>query len=180
MDFTMATDLAAFDTLVALSNAVDDHGLESPSLRVIARYAHCSASSLLNWFGDKGQLHRRTLIALGVTWRFTLMAELLPADEQGQVYARLRLAYAEIARTDPLVAAVVDDLILVERRIIEDTLRRSHRLQTIDPRIITVLHALLVQLWDTRSHPDAAASRTLLAEVVDALIGSPRSERAAG
>lgn len=83
MDLWMATDFEAFDTLVSFGTAVDEHGLASPSLRTIAGHANCSAATLVNWFGSKRELHRRTLVALGVKWGHVLFGDLLPTDPQG-------------------------------------------------------------------------------------------------
>lgn len=169
MDLWMATDFEAFDTLVSFGTAVDEHGLASPSLRTIAGYANCSAATLVNWFGSKRELHRRTLVALGVKWGHVLFGDLLPTDPQGRFYARLRLAYEEIARTDPPVAELLDELIALEQAIVAVWVRRVRKVKRVDQRTVMVLHALLLQLWDERTHPDAAAARSLLNETIDVL-----------
>jgi AcrR family transcriptional regulator len=172
MDFMMSTDLPAMDTVVSFGTAVDECGLESPSLRAVARAANCSASTLLAWFGCKAELHRRTLAAFGVRWRQTLTHGLIPSAPADLFYARLRLAFDELVRSDPLLAEVVDELILVERRLIGESLVRSYdlSLEQIDPQTITILHALLLALWDERAYPNSEESWGLLRRAARALV----------
>lgn len=178
MQMWTASDFAAFDTLVSLGTAVEEHGLEMPSLRTIARYANCSAGTLINWFGSKSELRRRTLIALGVKWGHILTTSLIPADPEARCYARLRLTYQEMARTDAAVAHLLGDLEQFERDIIVWWLQDSHRVTRVDPHTLTVLHALLLRLWDERAHPDDQASRLLLNHMIDACLGPPAVEGA--
>lgn len=72
MDFEPLREYEGEDARVALSTLVGRVGLDTPSLREIARTAKRSPSTLLAWFGNKAELHRRTLLALGVRWHQTL------------------------------------------------------------------------------------------------------------
>lgn len=178
----MSTDMTAMDTVVSFGMAVDACGLDSPSLRAVARAANCSPSTLISWFGSKTELHRRTLAAFGVRWRHTLYAGLIPTTPTDRFYARLRLAFDELARTDPLVAEVLDELMLLERQLIGKTLVQSYdlALESIDPQVISVLHALLVGLWDERAHPDPDESWALLRRATQALVGWSDTSSSAG
>jgi AcrR family transcriptional regulator len=173
MDFTMSTDLPAMDTVVSFGAAVDQRGLDSPSLRAIAQAANCSPSTLIAWFGSKAELHRRTLAAFGVRWHHTLSTGLIPVTALDRLRGRLRLAFGELARSDPAVAQVLDELVLLEREVIGRMLVGSYGLarETIDPEVISVLHALLVGLWDERAHPDPDESWALLRRAARALVG---------
>jgi AcrR family transcriptional regulator len=172
MDFMMSTDLPAMDTVISFGRAVDECGLESPSLRAIAREANCSPSTLLAWFGSKAELHRRTLLAFGVRWRQALTHGLIPSTPTDLFYARLRLALDELARSDPLLAEALDELVVVERRLIGESLARSYELspELIDPQAITILHALLLGLWDERSYPNSEEAWALLRRAARALV----------
>lgn len=170
----MSTDLPAIDTVVSFGMAVDECGLQSPSLRAIAREANCSPSTLIAWFGSKAELHRRTLAAFGVRWRHTLSYGLIPSTPTDSFRARLRLAFDELARSDPFVAEVLDELVVLERQMIGESLMRSYDLspEQLDPQVVAVLHALLRSLWDERSYPDPEVARGLLRRAAQALVRS--------
>lgn len=174
MDLWTSTDLDAFTALVWFGAAVEEHGLESPSLRTIAS-GHCSPGSLINWFGRKAELHRRVVRTLGVKWGYTLSASLVPVTDPDRFYARLRLAYEELARTDPAVGAELDELMKLERDAIAWWLQWTHerKIGTVDERIITLLHALLLRLWDVRIYPDPQAALALLEDIINAWFGKP-------
>lgn len=78
MDFSLLRDFEGEDARVARGTAVSGHGLDSPSLREIARTAMRSPSTLLAWFGSKAELHRRALLALGVRWYWLLQEHPIP------------------------------------------------------------------------------------------------------
>lgn len=162
----------AFTTLVWFGAVISEEGLDSPSLRRIAR-DRCSPGTLLNWFGSKAGLHQRVLRTLGVKWGHSLSGSLVPVSDAARFYARLRLAYEELARTDAALAAGVDELANLEREIIAWWLGSTHQCASVDPRVITVVHALLMRLWDDRVHPDPRAALVLLEEVINACVGKP-------
>lgn len=170
-----STDLDAFSALVWLGDAVSDQGLETPSLRRIAQ-DRCSPGSLINWFGTKAELHRRVVRTLGVKWGHVLGKSLVPLDEQDWFYARLRLAYEEIARSDAAVATALDELVQLERDTIGWWVAMTHD-RALAPKTTTVLHALLLRLWDRRAHPDTQASLELLEEFINFWIGKPVIDR---
>jgi hypothetical protein len=176
MDLWTSADFEGFSALVWLGAAVEEHGLESPSLRTIAR-GRCSPGTLLNWFGRKPELERRVVRALGVKWGFVLTSTLVPGTEEERFYARLRLAYDDLARNDAAVAGELAELEVLEREIIAWWLRSTHGCTEPDVRVVTVVHALLVRLWDVRVHPDPRAALALLEEVVNVLVGDPVLER---
>lgn len=177
----MSTDLAAMDTVVSFGRAVDEIGLSSPGLRAIAREANCRPSTLIAWFGSKAELHRRTLAAFGVWWGHTLARELIPSTPNDLFHARLRLAFEELARSDPSVADVLDEVVLLERQLLGEMLAQSYDLpvELIDPQTIVVLHALLLGLWDARAHPDPEEAWKLLRHAARALV-RPQSTAVAG
>jgi hypothetical protein len=172
-----STDAEAFTALVWFGTALDEGGLDPPSLRAIAR-GRCSAGTLLNWFGSKGELHRRVLRTLGVKWGHTLTSTLVPLTDQDRFYARMRLAFDELARNDAVLAAAVDELAELERDVITWWLDSTHPGVAINPRVLTVLHALLLRLWDERVHPDPQASLALWEAVINVWIGEPAIEHA--
>jgi hypothetical protein len=176
MHLPISTDLDAFSALVWLGAAVGEDGLDSPSLRRIAR-DRCSPGSLVNWFGSKAGLHRRVTRTLAVKWGRVLTATLVPLTDEDWFYARLRLAYDELARSDAAVAAEVDELARLEREIIAWWLESTHEPTSLDPQAVTVVHALLLRLWDRRVHPDPRSSLRLLEEVINVWIGKPVIER---
>lgn len=173
----MSTDLAGFDTIISLGTAVEQQGLDSPSLRAISRVANCSPSTLIAWFGTKAELHRRTLMTFGVRWRHLLLRTLVPTTPHDLFFARLRLAFAELARSDAQVGQVLDDLMLMEHQLIGDAFANTYSMprETVDPQVIAVLHALLVSLWDARTYPDRDAAWSLLERAAAAL--AERSSR---
>lgn len=178
MEFTQYADFPAHDTVRSLGHAVEQDGLQSPPLRAVARMANCSPSTLINWFGSKASLHRRTLIALGCRWRSDLYAELIPDDPPALLRARLRVAYDELARADPALAEVLDELAEAERDLVVRHLRLTYGLPDdwLDSEAVAILHALACRLWDERAHPDRAEARGLLWRTAEALLGlSPRS-----
>lgn len=171
MELWVSRDFEAFSALEWLADAVGQQGLDSPSLRTIVG-GRCSPGSLVNWFGNKAGLHRRVVGTLGVRWGRVLTATLVPLNERDWFYARLRLAYEELARGDAEVGVELDRLVQLERDIIEWWVQSTHE-RTPDPRVITVLHALLVRLWDRRVNPDALTSLRLLEDVINVWIGRP-------
>lgn len=171
MGFWVSSDAEAFALLPAFGRAVGESGLESPSMRSVAALGHASAGTLRNWFGTKSELHRRVLGVLGVKWGHAIFARLLPEHDTDWFYVRLRLAYEEIARTDPAVGAVLDELVQLERSAIVFRLEAERGIRRPDPRAVMLVHALLIQLWDRRAHPDRVAARLLLAQTLDALFG---------
>lgn len=84
----------------------------------------------------------------------------------------MRLAYDELARNDATVGAEVDELVQLERDIIEHWIASTHK-RAVDPRVLTVLHALLLRLWGRRVHPDPVESLRLLEDVINVWIGRP-------
>lgn len=176
----VSTDSEAFSMLPAFANAITEFGLDSPSLRAIASRGHCSPGTLRNWFDNKSGLHRRVLYVLGVKWGHFLFGGLLPEGEMGLYYARVRLAFEEIGRTDAAVGAVLDDLVKLECEAICRRLDSERNIRHPDPRLVLVVHALLMRLWDVRAYPDRISARLLLAQVVDALFGSAQPEHEDG
>jgi len=167
----VSTDSEAFSMLTAFAGAVYERGLDTPSLRAIATEGRCSVGTLRNWFHTKAELHRRVLYVLGVKWGHFLFRTLLPDDETGMFYARVRLAYEEVARTDPAVGQVLDDLVDLECEAVRRWLLYRRRIHHPDPRSVMLVHALLMRLWDVRAHPDRTAARLLLEQVLQALFG---------
>jgi|GEM_PF-6370615 len=173
MEFTQHADFPAHDTVRSLSHAVEQDGLQSPPLRAVARMANCSPSTLINWFGSKASMHRRTLIALGCRWRQDLYPDLLPDDPPALLRARLRVAYDELARADPELAEVLDQLGEAERELVVHHLRLTYgpAAEGLDAEAVAILHALVSRLWDERAHPDRMAARALLWRTAEALLG---------
>ncbi|MGZ4476549.1 MAG: TetR/AcrR family transcriptional regulator [Nocardioides sp.] len=178
MDFTLLREYEGEDARVALSTLVARVGLDSPSLREIARTASRSPSTLLAWFGSKRELHRRALLALGVRWRQTLVQHPIPAEDRGMEHARLRLAYDELARSDPALAEVLEEIVAFERELLVVWVQRYVPARSwsrydpprpIDAPTVDALHASAMALWDARRHPDRVAARAEF-EVVCTLI----------
>lgn len=110
-----------------LANVIGTHGLDTPSLRTLAREAGLSDPALRKWFGDKASLHARvfevlaTYLSKEIRWSVVPDRRgLRPFDHLiGDI--RLRLAFAELARTDTRLLGILTELEAVEReRIVEE------------------------------------------------------------
>lgn len=180
MDFSLIRDPDAEDARVALEAVVARHGLDSPSLRELARTAHRSPSTLLGRFGSKRHLHSRALGALGVHWHRALEVHPI-VDDKAADMARLRVAFEELARSDDGTSAILDEVIEMERLHIARWLQRyapmpsyrsGPRLAPVPALVIDALHAIALSLWDVRRYPDRAVARALFeAWAVMAVIG---------
>lgn len=189
MDFSLIRDPDAEDARVALVTAVGQHGLDSPSLRELARTAHRSPSTLVSRFGSKRHLHSRALGALGVHWRRALEAHPI-VDDKAADLARLRVAFEELARSDDGTSATLDEVIEMERLHIARWLQRyapmpsfrsGPRLAPVPALVVDALHAIAVALWDARRYPNRAVARALFESwAVMAVVGVEHLSTVAG
>lgn len=107
------TDVEGDHARQALADVVVTTGVDTPSLRSIARAAGVSAQTLLYWFGSKSLLHVRVLDVLTARRAGRIGTDLFLDDvepdsapwtvqqaERDRADLRLRLALGEVARTD--------------------------------------------------------------------------------
>lgn len=150
MDFGRISDMEAADARSALIALMAEQPLvTTPSLRTIAKYCHISCQTLLRRFGTKPVLHRRVLAVFAVTWCHWLEQDLMPRGEFQQAHMRLRLAFAELARHDPELAEVMEEVMTRERWLIGRKLPGAVP-RPPDDLMVATIHALAVELWAQR------------------------------
>jgi hypothetical protein len=198
LDFGLITDFEGDHLRTALIElAAEQAPLEAPSLRTIAKFARVSCQTLLRWFGSKPLLYRRVLRVMAVTWCHWLELDLMPGGDFAHAHTRLRLAFAELARSDADLALLMDELVarehsIIARRLSSDDGRRDGRPTEVtrpdhqepgEP-VVEMVHALAASLWSRQCHPISPLSndeaRSRLREFLEHLRWADGSRVVAG
>jgi AcrR family transcriptional regulator len=109
-----------------LADVISIRSLDTPSMRMLAREAGLSDPALRKWFGTKAELHARTFEALAAQLPRQIRGCVVPDARGIRPFhhlvgdLRLRAVFAELARTDARLRAILTELEEIERELIVD------------------------------------------------------------